>query len=298
MSLPVASPLPGVNPLLVWSGMHMELFWIYDGRIHPVNQQRETDHSHGYWVWFLRQGSVEVRQGSTILTAKAGTCMVSPRGLMQQSFSSDAHILSVHFSCEWPTGDGLFVDRAGCVFKTADHPEFIGKAQGLSDFVKTYFPAQADAHFAEESITHRVFLRLQRHFIEWLEIFSETLAGQGYTYSQVGSLDERLLRAVRCLNEASFEGSFPAALIQRETGLGRSQLDRLFSQTFGQSTRSYWINRKLATAKSLLKTTAHPIKEVGFRLGFKQASHFTAWFTEQVEITPLGYRQRESFLAV
>jgi AraC-like DNA-binding protein len=275
----------------------MELFWIYDGRIHPVNQQRETDHSHGYWIWFVRRGSVEVKQGKAVLMAKAGKCLVSPRGHMQQSFSSDAHILSIHFGCEWPTGDGLFVDQSGCVFKSADYPDFANKAQEMADFVKSYFPIESPAHFGEGSITHSAFLRLQRYFIEWLEIFSRTLSAQGYTFSQVSSIDERLVRAVRCLKEASFDGNFPATLMQQETGLGRSQLDRLFSQTFGLSPRSYWINRKLAIAKSLLTSTPKPIKEVGFRLGFKQASHFTAWFSERVGMAPMSYRQREAFLA-
>jgi AraC-like DNA-binding protein len=295
MTVSVDPLLPGVNPLHVWSGMRMELIWIYDGRIHPINQQRETDHSQGYWVWFLQEGFVEVRQGKTVLRAEAGECMVSPRGLMRQHFSPDAHILSVHFGCEWPTGDSLFVDRTGCVFKSGDHPKLLTKAQELCDFVKAFFPVAADAHFAEQPIPHLVFLQLQRHFIEWLEAFSQTLMARGYAFTQIGSVDERLLSAVRCLKETSLDASFPAALIQKETGLGRSQLDRLFFQSFGISTRTYWNNRRLESAKALLSTTVSPIKEVGFRLGFKQASHFTTWFSDHVGLTPVAYRERERF---
>jgi AraC-like DNA-binding protein len=36
------------------------------------------------------------------------------------------------------------------------------------------------------------------------------------------------------------------------------------------------------------------IKEIGYRLGFKQASHFTKWFTRRVGMTPKTYRERGS----
>jgi transcriptional regulator GlxA family with amidase domain len=79
----------------------------------------------------------------------------------------------------------------------------------------------------------------------------------------------------------------------RESGLGRSQLDRLFFQAFGISTRAYWNRRKLDSANALLATTANPIKEIAFRLGFRQASHFTRWYESLMGLTPNAYRNRE-----
>ncbi|HEY9250673.1 MAG TPA: helix-turn-helix domain-containing protein [Rariglobus sp.] len=285
----------GMNPIHVWSGMRIELLWIYDGEIHPLNRHRQSDHSRGYWVWFLQQGHVEVSQGSTRLRAEAGECMISPRGVVEQDFADDTRILSVHFGCEWPTGDSLFASNEGCVFKTADFPGLIGKALELSRFVKSGFPQEPDdVHFSQQSVPYGHFLQLQRHFIEWLELFSETLVKLGYVFSQVGTIDGRLLNAIRCLEQTSLDAEFPAALIQRESGLGRSQLDRLFFQTFRLSTRSYWNRRKLESAKALLASTTNPVKELGFRLGFKQPSHFTTWFQSHTALTPIAFRNRES----
>ena len=274
--------------------MRIELIWIYDGAVHPTNRHRQTDHSRGYWVWLLRRGSVALRQGQTVLTASAGECLVSPRGLMEQNFSEDARILSIHFTCEWPTGESLFREREGCVFRMADFPGFLATARQLADFVKEDL-SETDINFASQPVAWGGFLQLQRHFIEWLEMFSQTLIKLGFVFTPVGAIDRRLLSVVRCLKETSLDSDLPIELIQKECGLGRSQLDRLFVQQFGTSMRNYWNRRKLESAKALLANNTSTIKEVGFGLGFKQASHFTKWFRMHADLSPVEYRQREQF---
>jgi len=273
--------------------MRTELIWIYEGDVDPMNRRRRSDNNHGYRVWLLLSGSVEVRRDRLVLRAGAGECMIPPRGTMQQKFSDDARILSVFFSCEWPTGENLFNEHRGVVFKTADFPEFSRKAMELSGRVKTFSFAPTDIHFTEHLVPYIGYLELQRLFLEWLQVFAETLLALGHTYVQVEPIDKRLLQAVLGLKQTSLSLPFPAELIQQESGLGRSQLDRLFFQNFGMTTRSYWDRRKLESAKALLATTANPIKEIGFRLGFKQASHFTKWFQIHTGLNPAAYRTRE-----
>lgn len=294
MPFPDITSPSAVNPIYVWAGMRTELIWIYEGGIHPDNQSRKSDNTHGYRVWFLFKGSVEVRRDRKVLRARAGECIIPPRGAMYQRFSSDARILSLFFSCDWPTGENLFNEHRGLVLKTADFPRFLSKAQELSNLVKTFSRVPTDVHFTEQPVPYLGFLHLQRLFIEWLEVFAQTLVTLNYTYVQVDPIDKRLLQTVRCLKQTSLSLPFPAELIQQESGLGRSQLDRLFFQTFGTTTRSYWNRRKLDSAKALLATTANPIKELGFRLGFKQASHFTTWFHTHTGLNPAAYRSRES----
>lgn len=292
---PSTPPLPsGVNPIHVWAGMRTELIWIYEGAVHPENRNRKSDNDHGYRVWFLLNGSVEVRRDRQVLRGEAGDCIVPPLGPIQQRFSNDARILSVFFSCNWPTGEPLFNEHRGLVLKIAESPSLLGKARELLDLVKTFSPIPTDVHFSEPPVPFVGFLHLQRLFIEWLEVFAQTLVAHDYTYIQVEPIDKRLLHAIRCLKQTSLGAPFPAELIQQESSLGRSQLDRLFFQTFGMTTRSYWNRRKLESAKALLATTASPIKELGFRLGFKQSSHFTTWFHTHTGLNPAAYRARES----
>ncbi len=281
------------NTLSTWSSLRTELVWIYEGAIHPLNRHRRTDHTHGYWVWLMRNGSAEVRHQGRVLRAGAGECLVSPHGIVEQDFSEDATLLSVHFSCHWPNGDLLFCERDGAVFALTEHPDFANAAQVLSDRVTRLVPPASDIHFAQQPIGYPAFLRLNREFTEWLLRFADTMTQLGFTYSIQERVDERLHHAIQCLQETSLGEPFPLALIQRESGLGRSQLDRLFLQSYGMTTRSYWAGRKLQTAKALLATTVTPVKELGFRLGFKQASHFTKWFQLQTGLTPTAYRSRE-----
>jgi len=290
---PANLPSPGINPIHLWAGMRTELIWIYEGRVHPGNLSRRSDNIHGYRAWFILEGSVEVKRDRLVLRAGAGECIVPPRGCIHQGFSSDARILSLYFTCNWPTGEGLFNEDHGLVLKSTDFPGLEGKARELWSLVKAFSIGPTDVHFTEHPVSYTRFLHLQRLFIEWLEVFADTVVALGYTYVQVDPVDKRLLRAINCLKQETLSSTFPMGLIQRESGLGRSQLDRLFFHTFGMTTRSYWNRRKLESAKALLATTATPIKEIGFRTGFKQASHFTKWFHTHTGLNPLAYRERE-----
>ncbi len=75
-------------------------------------------------------------------------------------------------------------------------------------------------------------------------------------------------------------------------GAGRAHLDRLYWKEFGATHRVYWEQLREESATRSLETTHLSIKEIGYRLGFKQASHFTKWFLRRLEMTPSQYREQ------
>lgn len=289
------SPLfdPAVRTIASWTSLRTELIWIYEGAIHPLNRNRRTDHLVGYWVWIVKQGSAEVALGRRQLRAGSGQCLVSPRGLLTQRFSDDAKILSIHFTCNWPSGKELFEETHGTVFDVASYPKFQRKAAALAGLVRRLIPPTNDIHFGEQRVGYAGFLAIGRAFSDWLEIFSETLLDQGFSYAPVELVDGRLLHAIQCLRKVSLSQPFPGALLEQECGLGRSQLDRLSVQSFGMTTREFWAQRRLDAAKAYLATASNSIKEVSFLLGFKQASHFSHWFQQRAGCPPEAYRHRE-----
>lgn len=294
MSSPLDDPVSGVSTIHLWSSLHTELLWTYEGPIHPLNRRTRVDHTHGYWVWLLHRGTAQVMMDGRRLRARAGQCMVSPHGILEQSFSEDAVILSIHFNCEWPTGENLFAETGGVVFKAAEFPDFLAKAGAFSRVVGELSPVADGVHFAQQAVDFPDYLLLKSAFTEWLRAFALTLAKLGFTYNKPLPVDDRLLQAMRCLKEAPLSSPVPVGLMQRESGLGRSRLDGLFLESYGMSIRGYWNQRRLRSAKAYLTTTASPIKEVGFRLGFKQASHFTKWFHVQTGLSPAAYRRQEN----
>ena len=65
---------------------------------------------------------------------------------------------------------------------------------------------------------------------------------------------------------------------------------RLFSDVVGMTPRKYIINVRMDYAKYLLKTTALPIAEIVFRIGYASESMFCASFKKHTGVTPSEYR--------
>lgn len=67
---------------------------------------------------------------------------------------------------------------------------------------------------------------------------------------------------------------------------------RLFKREFGISPLQYINNKKVERAQLMLYTTALPVKEVAYALGFTDNSYFIRLFRKQVGVTPQEYRDR------
>lgn len=291
-SLPKTGLPAETTSLTLWGSLRMELRWIYEGQVHPANRRQRIDHTRGYWVWLLQKGEVSVTTRSGGLRARAGQWLVSPQGVVTQNFSDDARILSLHFTCQWPSGENLFSGRDGLVLDARDLPALETSARELLAWVQTRFPAP-DIHFSRQPARYSEFLRLQTRFHRWLDVFADMMQRNQRDFRHVGGIDDRLMRAAHILNKTSMEQPFPIQIIREETGLSRSHLDRLFYQSFGATTRVHWDRRRLETARAILGTTRMPVKETAFRLGFRQASHFTKWFRNQAGLAPVSYRKKE-----
>jgi AraC-like DNA-binding protein len=286
MSAPQAE-LP--TPLHKWASLRTELMWVYKGLVAPDNRRVTTDHRFGYWLWLLTAGQVNVRMGDKSWTAKAGQWIISPQGKTVQEFSADARILSLHFRCQWPTGENLFTGNEAVVIESKKFPLLERSAAALQQLVHRHFP-RIRSNFSLQSGDLPIFLRLQQLFFQLLLEFYEVMARHQRFPSRAGSSDDRLLRAIRVLHESPIDEPFPAAQLQKETGLGRAHLDRLYWREYGITTRVYWERLREESAVRSLESTRLSIKEIGYRLGFRQASHFTKWFRHRLELTPTEYR--------
>ncbi|WP_158584429.1 helix-turn-helix transcriptional regulator [Lachnotalea sp. AF33-28] len=66
---------------------------------------------------------------------------------------------------------------------------------------------------------------------------------------------------------------------------------RVFKQETGYTPHEYIITARMNTAKFLLKTTATPVKEISYSLGFSCEAAFCAAFKKHAGCTPLKYRR-------
>jgi AraC-like DNA-binding protein len=273
-----------------WSSLRSELLWIYDGVEQSYGETITGDHRQGYWLWLIHKGSVSITCDLGTYTAVAGQWILPPHTLLTQKFVKGSRILSIHFNCQWPTGENLFTGRQGLIWNAKDTPKLERSLVSLQRLTKRHCPG-AWLNLYLESVSYPLFMRFQHAFTLFLLEFSEAMIYFGRQFSHYGAHDDRVTLALNCIHATPQNEPFPWGHITKETGLSRKHLDRLFYDHLGTTSRNYWEKIKLEEGMRLLEATTLSIKEVGYRLGFKQASHFSTWFARHSHRTPSEHRK-------
>lgn len=75
-------------------------------------------------------------------------------------------------------------------------------------------------------------------------------------------------------------------------GMSRGKLVETFRLHVGMTPHAYLLERRIETAKLLLKTTKQPVNKVGYMTGFGTRRTFFRAFHNATGITPARYRLR------
>jgi AraC-like DNA-binding protein len=288
-----AFPLSPEWTLHDWAGLRRELVWIYDQKVRPGNLEGTDDFSVGHRAWFVRQGRVELRVAKgRPLVATRGMWLFPPSKRARQVIAPETRLLSLQFLCQRATGEPLFDPDEGLILRGTDHPELEKKASALASLVGHRFP-EAHTRYGWEKAGFEVFLEVQAMFLLWLAEWYRVRLQHGSAMSRFTPRDDRIVQAIRCLNQSALDQGFPKEQLEKETCLGEAHLNRLFLQATQLSTRKYWQRRRLEFAKSCLESSGMPIKEVAWRLGFKSDSHFVIWFRNLSGKRPGQYREEQ-----
>ncbi len=286
----MTSPPPTLS-LHEWANLRTELRWIYDHAPAEVSRHLVADHTRGNWAWFMRKGSVRIHSVHGDFTARAGEWLLLPAERHRQDFSDDAVLISVNFLCQWPAGENIFDAPAPLVLPDREQPRLKQAAVRLARLIGREFTSSHHLHM-RQSAGYPLFLQFQRAFFDWLDVWYQVrLAHGARPIRQTG--DQRVLHAVRLLDEAPLAGQLPAAALE-PVGLSRVQLNRLFRQQLKLTPRQYWERRRVEFARLLLETGDTPLKEIAFALGFSDAPHFNVWFKRHVGASPGRHRERYS----
>jgi AraC-like DNA-binding protein len=275
-------------PLREWAHLHAHLIWIYDGPVDPDGRsgQREAPH---LTAWLLRAGTVELRVRNIRLFASAGEWLFPPPGEVWRCFSEDARLLSVRYRASWPSGEELFSDGLGVTLPAIDYPELERTAKPLAAFVKKQFP-HPDTNLLSATATMEIHLRLQRLFAAWLDASVRALSTAGLVPARMGRIDERLLHAVKLIEQHKLSMPFAEGVLAAAIGLSVSQLNRLFQHQFGVSSHGYYERRRRESAIAALSGSSRTVKEIAYELGFSSLPHFSAWVRRHLGVSPRGYR--------
>lgn len=275
-----------------WASLKTELLWIYDQPVDPEHRHLRAWHRRaGYWARYVRAGRIRLESPDGVTEARAGQWLIGEQDKGHTDITDDAHILSIHFLCQWPTGDNFFGKAGVQLFADDVCPPLRKQAEVLERAVRRQHP-KAKVGYAHEQAAYPDFLRQQALFVNWLATWCEALGARGWRPAHGGSDDERLTRVVRRLNEAPLAAGFPKAQLRAEAKLSPGHLDLKFEQAFGVSPWRYWERRRLEHAKRRLSQMEIPVKQVAYELGFKSDAHFVAWFRKLAGDAPGRYRKK------
>jgi len=79
--------------------------------------------------------------------------------------------------------------------------------------------------------------------------------------------------------------------IANECGLSASHFARAFKATVGQSPHRWVLERRIESAKALLRTTDHPLTDIALMCGFADQGHFSRAFSRLARYAPSAWRR-------
>ncbi|HST21753.1 MAG TPA: AraC family transcriptional regulator [Blastocatellia bacterium] len=174
--------------------------------------------------------------------------------------------------------EGLISDKFELIEScSADDPVIRRIGMALKAEVESEGPA---GRLYAESLANVLAVHLLRHYTQ----DSDRLR------TAMGGLTGRKLNLATEFIEDNIERDLGITEIADAVDLSPFHFARSFKQATGVSPHQYLIKSRIERAKSLLAKSELPIVEVGFRVGFKNQSHFTTLFRRVTHLTPKAYR--------
>jgi len=76
-------------------------------------------------------------------------------------------------------------------------------------------------------------------------------------------------------------------------GLHPNYLSNVIKSKTGKAIGSWIVEKTIAEAKSLLQNSSIAVKEIAFRLGFTEATHFSNYFKKHTGVSPVLFRKQQ-----
>lgn len=274
-----------------WSRLHVELMWAYQGVLQDRHLHLRRDIDPGIPVYYIVKGGLQLETEGGGIEVGPGKWVVITQKMLRRDFLPQSEIISVRFMLSRPDGRSYFDTGSSKVFAHEDYPEMHDSTQRLLAGIHEAIPA-AYTNLWRLWSDLESFLLIRENFFAWLRCLVSVCdqLDEGGAFRQV--LDERMRAALKYLDTASLDTDMREADVAQAAGLSVSQLNRLFTKSLSETPKQYWDRRKLNAAIMLLSSTATPIKQVAFELGFKTQNYFARWFRSQTSFAPSEYREK------
>ncbi|MCF7787932.1 MAG: helix-turn-helix domain-containing protein [Prosthecobacter sp.] len=270
----------------VWRSLRHEWLWVYRGPV-PQCEVWSAEIPVPAGVFFVERGEVRIRADGKETLVPRGQAFFSSPKLRKHRFVADTCLLSVGFRSQWPDGTSLFRDALN----------FAAKTPALRKATQRLF---SSIHGAKKVVTYRQAIEAAMYsasgwaareaaFAAWFAVWIETLEQLGVQPApQVRASRRRVDQIVAWLQALPLDQTTPS--LPPNFPIGSRRAEQLMQQQFGSGMRMFMERRRLDVARERIVADHDTLKEIAFALGFRHASHFTAWFRRHTGVSPSEYR--------
>ncbi|MDD7985251.1 helix-turn-helix transcriptional regulator [Lentisphaera marina] len=274
-----------------WLNLRLHLFWCYDGKIgqdrHAPNQVQSFSEFDNNGAWLIRKGWAKVEYNNETYIAMPGQWLIPKPCSRIQSFAANTEVLSISFEASWPDGSKLFDDGLALVIDAKGHPQLENKALPIAEALKALAPNSWDARAYPANFTE--FMTLNSLLSQWLIELEKILREKQISHSGQFNIDERVMQAIRKLNEKKLSEKLDIKQLAESVYLSPNHLIRLFYENINKSPAQYYENIRIEYAKKRLLIPDSRIQDTSLSLGFKHLSHFSKWFKKHCDQSPRDY---------
>ncbi|MBL9117365.1 MAG: AraC family transcriptional regulator [Verrucomicrobiaceae bacterium] len=270
-----------------WRGIQNEWMWVYCGPV-PVCGVWSAEIPVPAGVFFVERGEGRIQADGQEVLVKRGEAFLSAPGPRKHWFKPGTRLLSVGFRVQWPDGRAVF--KSGL--------NVVAKSRKLRTATQRLFLA---VHRGRKSVTFREAVKpvsrcladwadREAAFQDWFAVWCEVMEVMGVKPEPRSARirSSRLDKLVRWLDSLPLSRLAPD--LPPHFDLGQRRADQLLQQHLGTTLRGYLEKRRLQAACELVEADGDTMKQIAYELGFRHASHFTAWFRRQVGVSPSVYR--------
>lgn len=188
----------------------------------------------------------------------------------------------------WIGFHGVNIDsRVKAGFFSPDHPVYeIGKSNTIVDLYKQAIEVATK----QDAFFQQLLAGIVNHLLGLLFMIS-----QNYSISGERETPE-IIRTARSYMQGFIEGDLRMPDVAKHLNLSYTTFRRIFKKYVGLSPIQYYSSLKLHRAKELLRGTDLPVKEISYKLKFKNPENFSSLFKKATKMNPSEFRELNGLL--
>ena len=200
---------------------------------------------------------------------------------------------------ETPGFQSLFVEeplRRGKEHKEREHGEpgrwlhltpdaYAPVAAMLRELQREWSAGTPDGTLLTRGLFVRLLVHLARRYSETIAIAPRSMPREG------DSATEATVTAAVSFLDEHFAEPLRVEQVAASVFLSPDRFTEVFARTMGRTPRDYIRHLRVECAKSLLKTAALSISEIGMQAGFNDPAYFTRVFRAATGLTPTEFRR-------